>query len=366
MTSMLPIGELAILADPIKEFIISIRQGAGVIYEPYRIVKRAKAEAEAKLIAANAEAKVKEIEVRGKSEADIIKWQDQTRIDFLKERRQRNINQIVDTAINQLPEKISEEKPDEDWLVEFFNSCQDVSNEKMQDLWAKILAGEFSKPNTFSLRTLFTVKLLNQQDAEAFRSMVDFIWADKYIIPRSSSDPLIAKRINSQAIVRLKNIGLLYAGDPSWTIEPDSSMTINYFNTNFDFQNAVKHQVYLGCYQLTQTGIELLSLCDRHPDDEYIKDLIDVLASNDILMKQWGHYVHILLHTLMLRLCNELDDEIRVKCQPDWIAYDPVTDTHLRKATKGEGRYILSSPQMAIVIEAESDQDALDQANRGK
>ena len=47
------------------------------------------------------------------------------------------------------------------------------------------------------------------------------------------------------------------------------------------------------------------------------------------------------------------------------IAYDPKTNAHLRRVAGVEGRYIFYySNQIAFVIDANSDQDAIDQANR--
>ena len=43
---------------------------------------------------------------------------------------------------------------DFDWFVRFFEAVGNVSDETMQNLWAKILAGEIAHPSTFSLKTL--------------------------------------------------------------------------------------------------------------------------------------------------------------------------------------------------------------------
>ena len=57
-------------------------------------------------------------------------------------RRQWNIEEIVGGAVEALPSAVSTTPIEPDWVAEFFNQSQDVSNETMQSLWSRILAGE--------------------------------------------------------------------------------------------------------------------------------------------------------------------------------------------------------------------------------
>ena len=64
--------------------------------------------------------------------------------------------------------KVSEEKVNEDWITRFFNTIEDINNEQLQQLWAKILAGEIKQPNSYSLRTLELIKNLTIKEEELF------------------------------------------------------------------------------------------------------------------------------------------------------------------------------------------------------
>lgn len=44
-----------------------------------------------------------------------------------------------------------------DWIHIFFESAKNTSNTYMQEVWAKVLALELSKPNSFSYKTLNTL-----------------------------------------------------------------------------------------------------------------------------------------------------------------------------------------------------------------
>ncbi len=61
--------------------------------------------------------------------------------------------------------------PDHDWTARFFGEVQDVTNEDMQFLWAKVLAGEVVKAGSTSLRTLSILRNLDQQTAILFKKL---------------------------------------------------------------------------------------------------------------------------------------------------------------------------------------------------
>lgn len=86
-------------------------------------------------------------------------------------RKQQNIEAIVDKAYEELKGDtvVSDEPVDDDWIVRFFNSVEDVSSEIVQNVWSRVLAGEIKRPSTFSLRTLETLKNLSQYEVELFQ-----------------------------------------------------------------------------------------------------------------------------------------------------------------------------------------------------
>lgn len=63
---------------------------------------------------------------------------------------------------------VDETEPDHDWTARFFSDVQDVSSEKLQDLWAKVLRGEVERAGSTSLRTLSILKNIDARSAELF------------------------------------------------------------------------------------------------------------------------------------------------------------------------------------------------------
>lgn len=71
-----------------------------------------------------------------------------------------------------------------DWFVRFFEDSGNISDEKIQDLWAKVLAGEIEQPGSFSLRTLDVLRSLSKSEAETLQTIASYaikIGNDYYI-----------------------------------------------------------------------------------------------------------------------------------------------------------------------------------------
>lgn len=62
-----------------------------------------------------------------------------------------------------------------DWFIQWRNRAQDVSEENMQCLWAKLLAGEVSKPGACSLRTLNFLSHMSTEEAKILAKIGPFV-----------------------------------------------------------------------------------------------------------------------------------------------------------------------------------------------
>ena len=80
-----------------------------------------------------------------------------------------NICAVVGHAAMRLENKeVPNDEPDHDWTARFFNDVQDVSSEKMQVLWGRILSGQVERPGSSSLRTLGVLRDLDKDTANLF------------------------------------------------------------------------------------------------------------------------------------------------------------------------------------------------------
>lgn len=132
----------------------------------------------------------------------------ENRVSFLEAKRQHNIENITAIAaqVLQETEEVSEEPVDDDWINRFFRYAEDISNEEMQALWGRILAGEVKQPKTFPLRTLDILKNLTKEEAETFIRVASYSYFDfpekKHVIYRTS-------RIDYNDIILLVEAGIL-------------------------------------------------------------------------------------------------------------------------------------------------------------
>ena len=68
--------------------------------------------------------------------------------------------------IEKSPEGELDKIVDVDWLEIFGSRAEKVSNEHIQQIWAKVFAGEINSPGSFSLSTLMLLSNLSKPDAE--------------------------------------------------------------------------------------------------------------------------------------------------------------------------------------------------------
>lgn len=156
------LGQVAnALSAPVTKLIEVVAAGCGKVYGPTGIRREARAQADALLIKTAAEA-----------EAPLIAKRAVERLIAVESRRQENIEAIVEIARQQLPEKVSEEPVHPDWATRFFRDAQDVSDDLMRALWARLLAGEVASPGKFSARTLSVVRDLARVEAVLFTKLL--------------------------------------------------------------------------------------------------------------------------------------------------------------------------------------------------
>lgn len=148
------------VAAPLSKLIEVVAAGCGKLYEPTHIRRTAHAEGDALLV-------MEEARIRA---SDLSRRAAQRLLD-IEERRQVNIDAIVERARAALPTEVPNTPVQQDWATRFFNFSQDVSDTDMRLLWGKLLAGEVTHPGTFSPHTLRVVADMTANEARAFEAL---------------------------------------------------------------------------------------------------------------------------------------------------------------------------------------------------
>src|SRR5205814_1243291 len=94
-------------------------------------------------------------------------------------------------------------KIEDDWLNVFERFAEDASSERLQQLWAKILAGEIRRPKTFSLQTLRFAAELDELTARVFEKHAHSVLMGDFILDAPRSGPEFTE------LLQLEEAGLI-------------------------------------------------------------------------------------------------------------------------------------------------------------
>ncbi len=269
-------GTAKALAEPLKKLIQVVAAGCGKVYEPTAIRRKARAEAESLVLHEVAKAHASEFARRAAE-----------RVIEVEERRQRNIEAITSEAANNMPEEVTEEPVDVDWSARFFAECQDVSNEQMQSVWARLLVGEVTQPGSFSQRTLSVVKNLRPNEAKHFNLLVK----NSFIVQESAYCPFVglgsqtrdnfwdSLDVSLTALYRLVEAGLINYQPLGFALNGTGILLIAGEKV-YSVEAINEREFGLGCVEFTAAGTELARICEWSIDPQRESDILHAIRTD--------------------------------------------------------------------------------------
>lgn len=292
------IKDLTGLSEPLKKLIEVVSHGIGALSKPYLIKKTADAKAyEIKVIAESIKGNQESLKQIGYQDEKLsltsldgesikneltLEERTQQRIDFKEQKRQKNIENITQKAAEQLEgeKSVSDEPVDEDWTTRFFDYAEDISNEEMQELWGRILAGEVKRPKSYSLRTLDILRNLSKNEAEVFMKFARLAihsGGASFILNFQNEKLLEEKyklRFNDRLL--LEELGFITANDLQFKISKTEDkkgqqvfISGNICIVQEKLENKPEQQLQVLVF--TKIGQELLNMVRSTPDLDYIQ-----------------------------------------------------------------------------------------------
>ena len=175
------------------------------------------------------------------------------------------------------PWVIAEENNDNDVFWGLLEHSKEISNEQMQDLIAKIIAGEYNQPGTYSMSTLQVIKSLGKSELEKFEknctvliNNLHFLY-NFYSFGEPQSEMRVALGINYKDFVECQNLGLVQTNAISQNIDlkKDEIIKMVYFDKPILLKTKgdVKNYTLLNIYQLTNAGQQILQHLSPMPSD---------------------------------------------------------------------------------------------------
>ena len=185
------------LTKPATVLVERVSDAVGGIAKPWQIQRVA--EAKAKSEARNAL-------ILAQSEIDVTDLQRRAAMRWIEEetKNQVNIESITGQALPLVNDDAEPERIEDDFLRNFFDKCRIVSDEQMQDIWARILAGEANNPGTFSRKTINILGDMDKKDAELFGQLCRFVWT---IAIDTEPDRLLRRPILAAARMDFRPLG---------------------------------------------------------------------------------------------------------------------------------------------------------------
>lgn len=226
-------------------------------------------------------------------------------------RERKNIDRIVALAAEDLrastqgleaPENETGEPSKEintDWLSAFESEASNMSSDQMQNIFAKILSREVSRPGEFSIKTVRTIAQMDSMTANIFRKFCSLAISQgvgEYIIDvrlvavsgaSAANNSLMNFGISFDSLNVLFEHGLIISDWHSYR-EYDMSvlkserppLSIKYANKTWTLlpKNTIPSEVKVHGVMLTNTGKELFQIVDVEEEEEdknYTIALID-------------------------------------------------------------------------------------------
>ena len=257
--------DLGKLAEPINTLITKIANAAGILYEPTRIRRKARAEADAELITATNQLKLNDLSRRALK-----------RFIIEESIKQTNIENILDKTFPEISESADPSKLSNEWLLFFFERAKCASDNELQTIWAKILAGETNNHGSFSKSTLRILSEMSQEDATTFMKVASFAFKiddSDHIFLYEFDDEIVKKfGLSFGSVNRLNALGLLSCGATFGYMVSELPQNTSAFYNNkevrISFKFPKENKIQCGQAILTQSGRELLKICSPNYSDE--------------------------------------------------------------------------------------------------
>ena len=215
-----------------------------------------------------------------------------------EERRIRNLRNILNVSTSVSISQLSNDDVDIDWLFAFIGLAENINSPSMQELWGKIFAVEVSKPGSFSIRTLETLKSLTQRDAALFKQATSLASRrENDSTPRIISGYYQPKRwfrqlrtrhnrtlnlaqfgLSYPDILSLVDMKLLYLSEiESAEITANAPVKWRIGNQTIILTAFGKGTV-MTYYKFTAVGSELYQLISQRGNEQYVEQLKSLLS----------------------------------------------------------------------------------------
>ncbi len=227
-------------------------------------------------------------------EKEMIEWEKEKNLimAFSQAETNRKVNNFLSVA-----EKASKYvdqskefsvKDDNDVFWGLLEHSKTISNEEVQDLVAKIIAGEYNSPGGCSMSTLHVLKSLSKKELDNFAFFASFylpgqgFFREFFDMKEKTLSVRTKLNISYADFLELQNLSLIQSGDftISVNLKKDSKFAISYYDEKLIFKATKDFEKwnFPTCYELTKAGKEILQHLSTTKSDDFRDWLKDILV----------------------------------------------------------------------------------------
>ena len=217
---------------------------------------------------------------------DLLKSGKMTYTELYKAKNFLDIARIADEKYCKNKSFNKDANYDFDWFMNFYEAVGNVSDEKMQDLWARILSQEVDEGNSISLKTIDTIKNMRKSDAELFEKISAYAVTDgnKCYVP-SSKEFLNKYGIQYSDILLLNEYGMIYNDATlSFNIVIGEEHRLVLMNNKIAISakccNGLAKKLSVGVYPYTSVGNSINKVLNIYMGDDLFLQFCKILANN--------------------------------------------------------------------------------------
>ena len=177
-------------------------------------------------------------------------------------------------------------KVNDDWLYRWRDYTGEVSDDDLQKLWGRLLAGEVKAPGSYSLRSLDFLRNLSQEEAALIAKMASivingFVWR-----PEDKIYPF-----NFQEMLQLQEMGILVGVDSiglNYTLSQNSDGNGGWLSAVTCHercviirggQDTLGNLIQLNVMSVSNLGMQIIGLGDFESDFQHLEKFARHLVS---------------------------------------------------------------------------------------
>lgn len=199
-------------------------------------------------------------------------------------RQYANLGSTLLKATPLITSDINNVKEDNDVFWGLLEHAKDISNEDMQTLIAKIIAGEYNSPETYSMSTLQVLKSLGKKEVKLFENICSLLINNNQLPSNFFSDIgkdlMNSMNFDFRSLLSLQSLGLFLPNGMTLSIQnsKEKNLVIKYFDKEISFKCEVQDSMrnLQPFYSLSLAGAEIL----QHLNPKFKPEFYEWLKNN--------------------------------------------------------------------------------------